>query len=93
MSECFDFIVRHELAHLVLGHLRDDARSIRADPVAVHDSARKGVFDRVGDEFVHDEPERNGDARIQARRIRTHVQTDAGRIVDRSPQLVAQDSR
>ena len=36
MSECFDFIVRHELAHLVLGHLRDDARSTRADPVALH---------------------------------------------------------
>jgi len=36
MSECFDFIVRHELAHLVLGHLRDDARLIRADPVGVH---------------------------------------------------------
>jgi hypothetical protein len=36
MSECFDFIVRHELAHLVLGHLRDDARSMRADPVAMH---------------------------------------------------------
>lgn len=36
MSECFDFIVRHELAHLVLGHLRDDVRSIRADPVSVH---------------------------------------------------------
>jgi hypothetical protein len=36
MSECFDFIVRHELAHLVLGHLREDTRSIRADPLAVH---------------------------------------------------------
>lgn len=36
MSECFDLIVRHELAHLVLGHLKDDARTIRADPIAVH---------------------------------------------------------
>jgi hypothetical protein len=36
MSECFDLIVRHELAHLVLGHLKDDARAIRADPIATH---------------------------------------------------------
>jgi len=35
MSECFDQIVRHEFAHLVLGHLKDDATAIKADPIAV----------------------------------------------------------
>jgi hypothetical protein len=35
MAECFDLIVRHELAHLVLGHLAPDAQLIvKSDPIA-----------------------------------------------------------
>ena len=35
MSECFDVIVRHEFAHLILGHLAADAQLIvKSDPIA-----------------------------------------------------------
>jgi hypothetical protein len=34
INECFDFIVLHELAHLVLGHLQPDAQLARRDPIA-----------------------------------------------------------
>jgi hypothetical protein len=35
MSECFDLIVRHEFAHLMLGHLAADAqRIVKSDPIA-----------------------------------------------------------
>jgi hypothetical protein len=33
MGECFDFVVRHELAHLVLGHVDPDGTAARADPI------------------------------------------------------------
>ena len=32
MSECFDLVVRHELAHLVLGHVDPDGIVVRRDP-------------------------------------------------------------
>ena len=36
MSECFDLIVRHEFAHLVLGHTAADCQSVvKDDPIAV----------------------------------------------------------
>ncbi len=36
MSECFDLIVRHEFAHLVLGHTAADCQSaLKDDPIAV----------------------------------------------------------
>ncbi len=36
MSECFDVIVRHEFAHLALGHLAGDAcQAVNGDPLAV----------------------------------------------------------
>jgi len=34
MSECFDLVVRHELAHLVLGHVDPDGIAARRDPIA-----------------------------------------------------------
>jgi hypothetical protein len=35
MSECFDLIVRHEFAHLVLGHATEDIRHLAGvDPIA-----------------------------------------------------------
>jgi hypothetical protein len=34
MGECFDFVVRHEFAHLVLGHLDADGRAARTNPIA-----------------------------------------------------------
>jgi hypothetical protein len=33
MSECFDLVVRHELAHLVLGHVDPDGIAARLDPI------------------------------------------------------------
>jgi hypothetical protein len=33
MSECFDLVVRHELAHLVLGHVDPEGIAVRADPI------------------------------------------------------------
>ena len=33
MSECFDLVVRHEFAHLVLGHVDPDGIAARADPI------------------------------------------------------------
>lgn len=33
MGECFDFVVRHEVAHLVLGHVDPDGIAVGRDPI------------------------------------------------------------
>jgi hypothetical protein len=46
MGECFDLVIRHELAHLVLGHVDPDGNAARVDPIVAQ------TFELVADDHA-----------------------------------------
>jgi len=63
MGECFDFIVRHEFAHLALGHLNpDDRRALKGDLLALQalELAADGHAAILGLEPLRDMPRKLG---------------------------------